>query len=258
MHWHGTAHSGLGTPTSIPNYNNNPMGLPTSQSEERNSSTEVLSFEFVSSWQGSTTAEPKQACSSSHKLLEKNLNNHPEQTQKSKHIMPIKQPSEYQWPHFPFPVLPPNTPRYPSLILFKFMAYFFINCCYILIWIYICSLKYMSTTWSACMLLLLCMFLGMTVQHWITNWCGLPKEDSFALSFHELPIILCAVWGLSHLPCWLVPFLLSSRLVIHVGETLWEYLLTFLKTRYHSKLSDPLAFTVFHSGPCPLGTGVVL
>lgn len=75
----------------------------------------------------------------------------------------------------PLPFLPLNPPIYPSLVSFKSMASFLINCYGMHICLCICIYitKYnLESTYNTTV----CMFSWLTVWQWANNWYALPRE----------------------------------------------------------------------------------
>lgn len=68
-----------------------------------------------------------------------------------------------------------NFPIYPSLLSCKLMASIFINCCYIHLCmnISICIPKDINTDCLVYIMLLVCVFLGLTIWYWIIKLCFL-------------------------------------------------------------------------------------
>ena len=102
--------------------------------------------------------------------------------------------------------------------LFSLMV---IACMYVFAYTYI----FLNITYWSHIMLLVRMISGLTVWHWATNWCALPRGGPPAPSFPQLPIDLCV--GLR--PSGIIPIqfgvcivsnLFSSCLGGHVGETL--------------------------------------
>lgn len=147
----------------------------------------------------------------------------------------------------PLPFLP-SAPFHISLLaLFKFMDSFSLivamcigECLCMYTNDYICHTYIHSPNYILLSLLMLfvCMFSGLAIWYWITNWCVLPwgrllLPESVLIAYgslyrieahHLSPIHIgklrhCDLW-LSKLACLLLS-LFSSCLGSHVGEILW-------------------------------------
>lgn len=74
------------------------------------------------------------------------------------------------------PFLSSNPPIYPYLLSLKFMALFslvIVTCICMCVHTYIYIRRYINTTCSVCILLLLCILWRLTFCHWTANWCHL-------------------------------------------------------------------------------------
>lgn len=132
---------------------------------------------------------------------------------------------DYNYIISPIFFLYPNPPIYPSLLPLKFATSLFIVTC---LHVHITSL---NVTCLVCIMLLICMFPGLTTGCWITNWCSLPWGRIFFLlsafpSYLPFTVWIGASWS------FLVPFSVAVVTVLCMlrqsqWQDLWMWLLPF-------------------------------
>ena len=140
--------------------------------------------------------------------------------------------------------MPPSfssSPSSPSICSFQFMTSIFIDCCFIFI-----HKGIHTTTCSVYIVLLVCVFSGLTNQYWITIWCAYLRKRLFPHHQHPwFPVVHCLRLGTRVLSPSTFSVVFQLTLRRYVDEISSVQLPTFLGVAITKQHPDPVALAIF-------------